>query len=192
MGIRERIQREVHAIRRDRAQRKGSYTWDEVKEQLMQYPSILTRAENTRYRVIRAYEGVRAIPFEIRCFVHRGKHGWSVKDNWSMDYTLAKQLDTQFAEFHTRFDGPDAFCGAPMSFVEDWKHANDEQWMEEYRQAWLDDLRTIRKGFHDYWVTQDNSWKLDMEQRMQAEKDASEGIRRSLSLMAKWWEGLWW
>lgn len=193
MTIRNLIQREIEAIRRDLAQRKEFYTLEEVINEREQYPSLISRYHRIEGHVTRTYDDIRNLPFTIRCLIHRARHGWSARDNWSMDFALAEELDGRFAEFITHFDGPDAFNGPPMTMQQMWEKGEDREWMARHEQEWLSDLRTIRKGFRDYWMTAENSYKIeDIDERIQAEKDASDGVRKSLELMGKWWEGLWW
>lgn len=193
MGIRERIQREIEAIRRDREfSSQGSHDIREVMAHFEEYPSIITRWNHLQGSFFRGVSNVRDTPTNIKWFFHRGRHGWSPRENWSMDYALSKQLDEQFEEFIQYFD-PESekyCCGGPVPANELLNEDFDE---EANSAAFLADLKTIRQGFRNYRLNVDNNHKIkNMQERIIADQLAHEGIEESFRLMAKHWEGLWW
>lgn len=175
------IEREVNALRRDRQyEKKASYSIEELWDKLDEYPSLVTRFHRLSGTVSRARDMVLATPRRIKGFIHRGRYGWAEQDTWSMDYSLAKQLDSMF-----------------RGFVEVSKHIVDYD-EDDTASIALD----IADGFAAYVAYQDKEWSTGIDPRedfdlyMDRDKEEYERARamvqRSCELMGQHWQRFWW
>jgi hypothetical protein len=109
-----------------------------------------------------------------------------------MDYALAKELAGRFDEFITHFDGPEAFCGAPMTIADAQTVGNDDEELERRNREWVEQLRTIQRGFAEYITYSDNELEMATYDQGAEYERVMAGIRESFRLMGERYSGLWW
>lgn len=183
MSVRDRIEREVTAFRIDRAyerevarqcKEKGGSDFQltmDFFEQMQKYPSIQDRFRRLRGRLHRAKAAVLEVPYAVKHFIHRGRHGWATPDTWSFDYTLAKYMAGVLAEFRR----------VNIAYV-------DGLTFEE----WDGILKEMQEGFEEYYKARDAQWQGEGDNSYVRTEQALPKLRRSLDLMNEWYPHLWW
>lgn len=152
--------------------------------------------EDTSIFLERHVDNVTTLPNRLGYVKHRARHGWAVEDNWSLDYALSRQLVEQFADFEKHFDPERSEYTVikPMSAFD----ANPDAWEEDEAlqqqdiEEWLTVLRTIRKGFHNYLLFEENGYSLSYDSWKEAHDAAMAGVQESFRLMGKYYSSLWW
>lgn len=177
MDIRGIIRREVSAVRRDIAWEKEWKTklgrsLEECMSHWEEYPSVLTRLQQFRGSVYRGKNNVVEFPYKVKHFIHRGRYGWATPDTWSMDYTLAKQLEGLFRNF----------VDASSDLIDYSQDTTATRALE------------IADGFKYYCDYQEREWNGDISiDEWEHEYDlAMAEVQKSCELMGKYWSHFWW
>ena len=149
------------------------------------------------FKTRRGWYRVTRVPSDVEHIYQRARRGWSDRDTYSMDYTIAQQLDEMFTSFirHFEVDGH----GAPMSFheaiAEDQLPEEERDAIQDARdQEYITNLKTIRDGFREYHeYANKSSFDFEsMEAYMDEDVRTFKNVKKSCTLMGEIFPGLWW
>lgn len=172
--FRPQIEREIEAFKRDwEWEQRGEFVgiplqeWIEYRES---YPSVYRRTENVYYKFYRGFRTIREVPFNIKEFIHRGRHGWAPSDTWNVDYYVVDVLIPLLKHYKEHNMG----------------HPADQT--EEEHDAIIDE---IVSGFRQYRMYLDNWHTLEADDYKEATELAMTALADAFSLLGVELPGIW-